>query len=130
MEKAVLILLVEDEAMIALEVQDALNEGGYAVSILTNGTDAIAALDDAEHHFAGLVTDIQLGNGPEGWDVAQRARELYPDIPVVYMSGNRAGDHNSRGVPNSVMVRKPFASAQIVTAISTLINNVSSPPTT
>jgi hypothetical protein len=34
-----------------------------------------------------LVTDIDLGgSSPTGWDVARRARELHPELPVVYLS--------------------------------------------
>jgi hypothetical protein len=40
------------------------------------------------------------------------------------MSGDSAGDHTSQGVPDSIMVQKPFAAAQIVTAVSTLINKL------
>jgi hypothetical protein len=34
-----------------------------------------------------LVTDINLGEGPDGWDVARQARELIPNLPTGYVSG-------------------------------------------
>ena len=82
----------------------------------------MAVLEEGAVSVAGLVTDIDLGAGPHGWDVAQRARELNPLIPIVYMSGHQVIEHASRGVPASLMVQKPFAAAQIVTAISQLLN--------
>jgi DNA-binding response OmpR family regulator len=75
-----------------------------------------------------LVTDIRLDDEKDGWHVARRARELNPLIPVVYMSGDSAADHSSQGVTHSIMVQKPFAPAQIVTAVSTLINKTPSLP--
>ena len=45
-----------------------------------------------------------------------------PEFPVVYMSGARAVDWPSKGVPNSIMLAKPFAPAQLVTAVSQLLN--------
>lgn len=69
-----------------------------------------------------MLTDIRLGRGPNGWDVAKRAREIMADIPVIYVSGDSAAEWASKGVPNSVMVPKPYALAQLVTAISQLIN--------
>ena len=66
--------------------------------------------------------DIRLGAGPDGWAVARRARELVPTMPVVYMSGDSSPEWSSKGVPNSLMVAKPFAPAQIITAVSTLLN--------
>ncbi|MDP8919398.1 MAG: response regulator, partial [Pseudomonadota bacterium] len=75
--------------------------------------------------FSGVVTDIRLGAGPTGWDVARRARELAPGIPVIYVSGDSAHEWDSRGLPNSVMITKPFVTAQVLTAISTLLNQTS-----
>jgi len=71
--------------------------------------------------FRGLIADINLGKGPDGWEVARRGRELIPDLPVLYISAHAATDWPSKGVPNSLIVSKPFASAQIITAISTLL---------
>lgn len=122
MEASVLILLVEDEHLVALSIAEALQEGGYAVSAASTGNDAISVLEDETIVLSGVITDIQLGSGPDGWDVARRARELRPEIPIVYMSGDSAHEHSARGVPDSLMVQKPFAPAQMVTAISTLLN--------
>jgi DNA-binding response OmpR family regulator len=50
-------------------------------------------------------------------------------IPVVYMTGTHGEEWASKGVPNSVLLLKPFAPAQIVTAVSALLNtNPSSNP--
>jgi hypothetical protein len=38
------------------------------------------------------------------------------------MSGQHAEDWSSKGVPNSIMLTKPFAPAQLVTAVSQLLN--------
>jgi DNA-binding response OmpR family regulator len=68
------------------------------------------------------VTDITLRGRIDGWEVARQAREIDPQFPVVYMSGASAEDWGSKGVPNSIMLSKPFAPAQLVTAISNLLN--------
>ena len=74
------------------------------------------------------MTDVNLSPGKlPGWDVAKRARELQPTLPVVYITGTDANDWASNGVPNSVLVAKPFAPAQIVTAISQLLNQGTTP---
>ena len=33
-----------------------------------------------------IVTDIRLGHGPSGWEIARGAREQAPKIPVIYIS--------------------------------------------
>ena len=122
MENSVLILIVENEVLIGIDVESSLQDGGFETHLAQNGKKAIAVLEDKELSVAGLVTDIDLGAGPDGWSVAQRARELNPAIPIVYMSGHQVIEHASKGVPASLMVQKPFASMQIVTAISQLLN--------
>jgi DNA-binding response OmpR family regulator len=57
-----------------------------------------------------------------GWQVAKQARELDPTFPIVYMTGASANDWPSHGVPNSVLLEKPFAPAQLVTAVAQLLN--------
>jgi len=118
------LLLVDDEQLIVHMLEDALKDAGYAAVIAANGGTAIAALSDAENSLEGLITDIRLGAGPDGWEIARHARELKPGFPVVYMTGDSSHEWSARGVPNSVVVSKPFAPAQIVTAISGLLNDV------
>ena len=122
MENSALILIVEDQILIATDVENSLQEGGFETHLADNGKKAIALLEGGKVSVAGLVTDIDLGAGPDGWNVAQRARELNPLIPIVYMSGHQVIEHASKGVPASLMVQKPFAAVQIVTAISQLLN--------
>jgi len=57
-----------------------------------------------------------------GWQVAKAAREIDPTFPIVYMTGAAAGDWPSHGLPNSILLEKPFAPAQLVTAVSQLLN--------
>ena len=109
MEKPVLILLAEDEPLIGLSVRESLEEGGYAVHVAATGREALAAIEGDDFELAGLITDIRLGGGPDGWALARRARELKPELPVVYISGDSAHEHRARGVPDSLMVQKPFA---------------------
>lgn len=123
MERSVLILVTEDESLIQALLVDALEEAGFAVIAADDGGSAIRLIDAQHASLAGLVSDIRLGDGPDGWGVARRAREFRPDLPVVYTTGDSAADWAVNGVPKSVLVQKPFAAAQVVTAISTLLND-------
>lgn len=123
-----LLLLVEDEPLIRTSLADALDDGGYSLIEAENGAAAIAAIDSSKS-MSGILTDIRLGSGPSGWDVARHARQRFPALAVVYMTGDSAADWTSEGVPKSVLLQKPFATAQMVTAISTLLNVVDVSPT-
>lgn len=117
-----LLLVVEDEVLLHLALEDDLIGAGYKVLLVANGQAAIAELDKGGERFRALVTDIRLGKGPNGWEIAHRARELVPSLPVVYMSGDSASEWSANGVPKSIMLSKPFAMAQLVMAVSQLIN--------
>lgn len=67
--------------------------------------------------------DINLGRGIDGWEVARAAREAISGLPVIYISAASEQDWTSRGVPQSVMIGKPFAIAQVVVAMSSLITS-------
>jgi DNA-binding response OmpR family regulator len=121
-EGAVKIILVEDEALIALFVQEALEEEGFAVEFLNDAYKAEAAINPGIEEVSALVTDVRLGAELTGWELARLAREASPNLPVVYISGDSAVEHSAQGVPDSLMIQKPFVGAQVVTALATLLN--------
>jgi DNA-binding response OmpR family regulator len=123
-----IILVVEDDQLIQSLVEEALSEGGFNTAIVASGEDALSLLNGNTDKYCALVTDISLDGKIEGWEVARHAREIDSEFPVIYMSGASAADWASKGVPNSLILAKPFAPAQLVTAISNLLNTAT--PTT
>ena len=124
----VLLLLVEDEPLILDMMQCVFEDAGYRIEVAVDGASAMALIDAHIDEAAGLVTDVRLGSGPDGWDVARHARHKKPDMPVVYMTGDSAANWAAEGVPKSLLLMKPFAPAQAITAISTLLDEASSSP--
>lgn len=118
---AMMLLLVEDEPLILLGIQEALEAGGYTVVAVTSGADAISVLESRHPEIDGIITDVRLGAGPDGWEVSRHARELRPDMPVVYATGDSAPDWPVYGVPQSILVAKPYAPAEMLTAISSVL---------
>jgi DNA-binding response OmpR family regulator len=82
----------------------------------------VTLLKGRVNNYRALVTDIRLRGRINGWEVARQAREIDPTFPIVYISGASADDWPSKGVPNSIMLQKPFAPVQLVTAVSHLLN--------
>jgi DNA-binding response OmpR family regulator len=119
-----IILVVEDDPLVQSIVEEALTDGGFDIVIASSGQDAIDLLDDQNVKYRAVVTDINMGRDKlDGWDVAHRAREIDAGLPVVYMTGASADDWASKGVPSSILMRKPFAPAQLLTAVSQLLND-------
>jgi DNA-binding response OmpR family regulator len=121
------ILVVEDEYALQGVVEEALIEGGFETDILSSGEEALTLFRGRIKNYKALVTDVSLKGAISGWDVARQIREIDPGFPVVYMTGVASDEWASQGVPNSILSQKPFAPAQLVTAISQLLNAGSLP---
>ncbi len=72
--------------------------------------------------YHAFVIDIRLLGRFNRWEVARAVREVNPDFPVIYMSGTASDQWPIQGVPKSIMLTKPFAPVQLVTALSQLLN--------
>jgi DNA-binding response OmpR family regulator len=118
----ILLLLVEDEPLVLDLMESELTDAGFDVLAAGDGARALAELNTDAARFRAVITDIRLGAGPDGWEVGRRARELIHEMPIVYVSGDSGHNWASKGVPNSVMILKPFAPAQLITAVSMLVN--------
>ncbi|MCK1714652.1 MULTISPECIES: response regulator [unclassified Bradyrhizobium] len=122
MNEPLKILIAEDDFLVREMLEDALSEGGFLPEILSSAEDAVTLLQGEVASFRALVTDVNLRGTMTGWDLARVARERDPAFPVVYMTGTAAEDWARFGVPNSILLTKPFAPAQLVTAVSQLLN--------
>src|ERR1700716_3177854 len=127
MADLLVILVIEDDQSIQSLVADALSDGGFEPAIAPSGEEAVTLLKGGQTKYSALVTDINLRGTMNGWKVAKKAREIAPAFPIVYMTGVAAEQWASHGVPNSILLTKPFAPAQLITAISNLLN-AGSPP--
>jgi CheY-like chemotaxis protein len=106
-EKRANVLLVEDEPMICDLAAEALEEQGFVVRAVSTANEALRYL------LAGspvdiLFTDVNLPGGMDGATLAQRARELRPNLPVMYTSGRRSTIEGLDPVEGSMFVAKPY----------------------
>jgi DNA-binding response OmpR family regulator len=128
LEEPLVILVIEDDQSIQGIIEEALTDGGFEPAIAASGEEAVTLLKGGQTRYRALVTDINLLGTMDGWEVAKQAREIDPAFPIIYMTGAAADQWPSHGVPNSILLTKPFAPAQLVTAVSQLLN--SGTPTT
>ena len=122
------ILVVEDEYPLQGIVEDILIDGGFGADILSSAEEALTLFGSGTKSYKALVADVNLKGRLNGWEIARRIREIDPAFPIVYMTGAAADQWPSQGVPNSILLQKPFAPAQLVTAVSQLLN-AGNPPT-
>jgi len=111
------LLIVEDQPLLGMLMVEALEGAGFDVCLCSTGFDALTLLD-TEPQLAGLLTDVRLGDGPDGWEVARRAREKFPDLPLVYVTGDSAVDFDREAEPRSRLFQKPFAIEKVIAAFA------------
>jgi CheY-like chemotaxis protein len=107
MKKEPAVLLVEDEPLLGELMTEALTDQGFDVHAAPDAGDALRyLLSGAEVDV--LFTDIDLGGGMDGAALAQLAREMRPQLPVVYTSGRRAPDDIAK-VAGAAFLPKPYS---------------------
>ena len=102
------VLVIDDDAGLLALICEDLDRQGLHCRGARSDREAYKLLA-AEPAFDAVVVDVNLGVGTTGFDVARRARQVTPDIRVVYISGEaNARSWMTFGVPYSDYVSKPF----------------------
>jgi len=104
------VLLVEDEVLISMMIEDAMLARGFEVYTATNADDALQVLTEGPQVDV-LFTDVNIEGDIDGTALACRARELHPELAVLYASGSMKSIANA--VPGSTFVPKPYALADV-----------------
>jgi PAS domain S-box-containing protein len=101
------LLLVEDEPVVREQAAEALREAGLTVLTAGDGADALALLRGGLAPDI-LVSDVGLPGGLNGRQVAEVAREMWPGLPVLFITGY-AGGALADALPDGMsVIGKPF----------------------
>jgi len=122
MSESVCVFVVDDDPLIAMTIEHALEEAGFEFRSAGSAAEMAVLFERHGETCRALITDVNLGEATNGWDVARDARQRFPNLPVVYVTGDSAHEWTVQGVPNSILVGKPFVAAQLITAVATLLN--------
>ncbi len=102
------ILLVEDDVIVQRGLKRVLQRSGF--SVLTAGSLKEAlAISEQRPQLKALVTDINLPD-EDGVHVAFAVREIFPELPVLFMSGNPGELLERQVIPEGqvTFLQKPF----------------------
>jgi CheY-like chemotaxis protein len=86
-----IVLVVEDEESLP-EIHDALKDGGFDLTTVASGQEAVAMIESGVVKYSALVTDVNLKGPMKGWEIARLLRQIDPAFPVVYVTGAAADD--------------------------------------
>jgi PAS domain S-box-containing protein len=116
------VLLVEDDADVRAVIETFLNAMQCRVTACGNGEQALPVLD-RDDTLDLLITDIALGAGMRGTQLAQRARARRPGLPVLLMSGFSAEliEAEREASPGRELLRKPCTRAELAQAIARVV---------
>jgi len=120
------VLFAEDDPLLREVIANVLGDAGFQVVTAENGRVACDALDQDGSRFCAIVIDVNLGDGPDGWAVAKRARDVDPLVPVIYVTGGSPQPWRTEGVPKSLMIVKPLAPTEVVRTLRVLLGRAAS----
>lgn len=80
------VLFIEDEEDLLDMMHEALSAGGYQVTVVRNGREALSALHGPER-FSHVITDVSMPEGVSGLEIATQALQHQPQARVVVVSG-------------------------------------------
>ena len=116
------VLLVEDDAGIALVITAALEAEGFSVT----GCDSIAERDRllAANHYAALVTDVMLTDG-DGLETLHLVREAAQEMPIIVLSAQNTLDTAVRASDTGAFeyFPKPFDLDELVQTVRQAVGN-------
>src|SRR5258705_12371430 len=69
-----ILLVVEDEEPLQEIVHDALKEGGFDLTTVASGQEAVAMIESGVVKYSALVTDVNLKGPMKGWEIARLVR--------------------------------------------------------
>ena len=100
-------------------VAESLSERGFTVHEVTTADDALRYIGSGAD-LDVLFTDVNLPGRMNGAELAERARVLRPDLPIVYASGRYSPADIGALVPRSIFVTKPYDLAEVGILIARL----------
>ena len=116
-------LVVEDQALMAALLRNALDAAGFQVESAADGTSALATTEECDPD--AVILDIDLGPGPSGFDVGRVLARTRPDIAVLFLTDKPEASSMPLG-DKSLPPRAGFLLKRRVRDVDTLIRALES----
>lgn len=115
------VLIVEDDPLVREHSAHNFHALGYTVSLAASAEEALGALE-ADPGIFMLFTDVVLGAGMNGMELAVEARRRRADLKVLYTSGYVPGEIGVNGslVPDAELLRKPYERYELIRKLADL----------
>ncbi len=106
------VLVVEDEALLRLDIVDSLEEDGFRVLGTGDSDEAIAMLES--HQPIDLMfTDVEMPGQPDGLALAKLVAARWPTTRIIVTSGRRVVEITD--IPDgTVFFSKPYVHEEVI----------------
>ena len=119
-------LIVEDEALIAADMEYMIEREGHLASAMVNSVGELLKVPQSSHFDLALV-DVQLAANSSGLDACAIIRRRWPDCMVVFVTANPKMIP-AEGVGEHGVIMKPFSEATMRSAIRYAAQTIHHPP--
>jgi signal transduction histidine kinase len=118
------VMVIDDEPLIRMLIAEALEEGGYSAIEASDGPAGLRVLQSAAK-IDLLITDVGLPGGMNGRQVADAAREIRPDLKVLFVTGyaENAVIGNGQLAKGMQVIAKPFAVESLAIKVREMIES-------
>lgn len=120
------VLIVEDEVLLAMDIEAMVEDSGHQVRAEATCLDEVEALPDDTDPQLALV-DVHLAHGSNGFDVCRLIRKRWPKALIVFVTAN-VSKIPSDFVGAHGVIAKPFSHAGVISTLKYLAEGVFDPP--
>ncbi|TCR78636.1 response regulator [Rhizobium sp. BK376] len=113
------VLVVEDEALVRMDIALLLEDEGFHVLEASNADDAISLLD-AHPEVRLMFTDIDTPGSMDGLKLAAAVRDRWPPVKIIVTSGHRHMSDDTLPVVGRFF-SKPYDPSDVILAIREMI---------
>ena len=117
------ILVVEDDVLIRDYVSSVLKAAGYDVTSAANVADALEVLNGCFKPNL-LFTDVYMGAGLNGIELARNARQMFPDLKILFTSGFMPATERDQMPEGAQVLQKPYRKKDCLAKVMAMLEGV------
>lgn len=111
------VLVVEDDALLSMDIEQALlDAGAVGVRLCPSTAEALALL--REHRFDAIVLDVHLADRSDGWAIAELVDSIGPRPPRIVFSTGAPHEIPAEIAELGTVLAKPYHPRELIDAVS------------
>ncbi len=117
------VLVVDDDSTVRMLIAEVLTENHYRLIEAGDGVSALRVLEATQQRIDLMVTDVGLPGGMNGRQLADAARQLRPELKILFITGyaENAVVGNGHLEPGMAVLAKPFAMSSFANKVREIL---------